>query len=299
MTAEPENVLAGTALPGLRRIASCGGMADLDKTYHVQMATVVAEEADAIANPRSERRRRRDGDPALQETFRVFYRTLRHNPIPLTFSRGPSPPAKSKAWPTPSLLSLLWRLVPQHALEQALQFRSRQVVQLGHQGFRALTGHHRSRAPLQNGGARFHAQRLRCLYRRSQRRQRGFFKQTAHRQLHFQQPTDARHHLQHQQRVPAQLKKVLIDPHLLQLQQFLPDRGQLAAPPRSAAPPARRSPPAAPPATAEPPCDSPSRSVAAATLPAGCNWPEPCAPAAERADTAATLPPTAPSRYPP
>src|ERR1700694_708582 len=57
---------------------------------------------------------------------------------------------------------------------------------------------------------------------------RRFFEHAPHRKLNLENATNTGNHLQHQQRVPSQLKKILIDSYLIHCQQFPPDFGELA-----------------------------------------------------------------------
>ena len=53
------------------------------------------------------------------------------------------------------------------------------------------------------------------------------FKQTAEGQFDVQLLTHARHHLRHQQRMPAQFKEVIVPAHGVQFEHVLPDRGHV------------------------------------------------------------------------
>src|SRR4029077_17278948 len=72
-----------------------------------------------------------------------------------------------------------------------------------------------------------HPRRPRLVHLARQLRDRRLLEHCPHSQLHIKLPPDPRHHLQHQQRVPSQLKKILIHSYLAYLQHFSPHPRQL------------------------------------------------------------------------
>src|ERR1700674_4518105 len=140
----------------------------------------------------------------------------------------PVPPQTSIRGRCKTAAALLVQLsCVEDAFKQGLNVMGRQRVQLRQQGFPARAPRRRPRPPFQHRRLRLHPQRPRLLHLPRQPRDRRLLEHRPHPQLHLKLPPNPRHHLQHQQRVPSQFKKILIHSHLSRLQHFSPHPRQL------------------------------------------------------------------------
>src|ERR1700675_3626045 len=101
--------------------------------------------------------------------------------------------------------------------KQSLNVVGGEGVELGEQGFAAYIGCRRARPSFQCRRSRLQAQGPRFFYLDSQARDRRLLEHRSHSQFHIKLPPDSRHYLQHQERVPAQLEKVLIHSYFFYL----------------------------------------------------------------------------------